>query len=264
MHIIVSIKQVPGSTEVKIDPETFTLIRSGVESIINPFDTYAIEEAVRVKERLGSDSTVTVMTMGPPQAAEALREAISLGCDRGILISDRAFAGADTLATSYTMARAIEKLGAFELIICGKQAMDGDTAQVGPGIAEKLRLPFITFVSKIEELEGKRIKVQRLLEEDHEVIECRLPALITVVKEINEPRIASLKGRMRARKAEIEIWTAKDIEAMESRIGLTGSPTKVIKVFAPEQRGKGEMVEGEVSDQVKKLKEIISGLNIIK
>ncbi len=264
MHIIVSIKQVPGSNEVKIDPETYTLMRSGVEAVINPFDTYAIEEAVRIKERLADDSKVTVITMGPPQAEEALREAISLGCDDGILVSDRAFAGSDTLATSYTLAKAIEKIGDFGLILCGKQAMDGDTAQVGPGIAEKLRIPFITFVSKIEELEQRKIKVQRLLEEDHEVIVSRLPALITVVKEINEPRIASLKGRMRAKKAELKTWGAADLDTMDSRIGLTGSPTKVIKVFSPEQRGRGEMVEGELPEQVKKLQGIIQGLNIIK
>ena len=195
MDIIVCIKQVPDTTDVRIDPMTNTLIREGVQSIINPFDMYAIEEGIQLKERFGGN--VIVVTMGPPQAEAALREAISLGADEGILVSDRAFAGSDTWATSYTLAAAIKKIGGFDLIICGKQASDGDTAQVGPGIAAHLDLPQVTYVKKVENIDEKHAKVERMTEEGYEVVETPLPCLLTVVKEINEPRLPSLKGMMR-------------------------------------------------------------------
>ncbi len=255
MNIIVSIKQVPDTTQVKIDPETNTLIREGVESIINPFDMYAIEEGVRLKERFGGKTTV--ITMGPPQAESALREAISLGCDDAILISDRAFAGSDTLATSYTLAMAIKKIGDFDMIICGKQASDGDTAQVGPGIATHLDLPQVTYVKKIEEVTDKYAIVERMTEEGYEVIKTSLPCLITVVKEINEPRIASLKGRMKAKKATITTWKAIDLDVEEDRLGLTGSPTWVAKIFTPPPRPKGEIIEASPEEAVDKLVEIL-------
>ena len=262
MNIIVCIKQVPDTTNVRIDPETNTLVRSGVQSIINPFDTYAIEEAIRLKEKFGG--IVTVITMGPPQAEEALREAISLGADEAVLISDRAFAGSDTWATSYTLSRAIPKIGKFDIIICGKQAIDGDTAQVGPGIAAFLDIPQITFVKKIEDVKMEKpgnghIKVERMTEEGYDIIESPLPCLITVVKEINEPRLPSLKGKMRAKKIEIKKLEAKDLDADPDSLGLKGSPTKVVKIFTPPPRKGGQILEGEAKDVSAKLVELLKG-----
>ncbi len=251
MNIVVCIKQVPDSGDVKINPETKTLIREGVESIINPFDCYAIEEGVRIKEKLGG--TVTAISMGPPQAESALREAISLGADKAILVSDRAFAGSDTLATSYALSEAIKKLGEVDLIICGKQAIDGDTAQVGPGIAVHLNMPQITYVRKIESIEEGKIRAERMTEEGYDIIESQLPVMLTVVKEINEPRIASLKGKMSAKKAEIPTWTAEFIGADTEQLGLDGSPTMVAEVFAPPSREGGKKLEGEPADMAAEL-----------
>lgn len=258
MNIIVCIKQVPDTTEVRIDPETNTLIRSGVSCIINPFDMYAIEEGIRLKEKFSSK--VIVITMGPPQAEEALREAISLGADEVILVSDRAFAGSDTWATSYTLSRAIHKIGDYDLIICGKQAIDGDTAQVGPGISAHLDIPQITYVKKIEEvnLNGKgHIRAERMTEEGYEIIESPLPCLITVVKEINEPRLPSLKGKMRAKKAEVRKFEVKDLDVDPDLIGLNGSPTKVIKVFTPPPRKGGQILEGDAKEVSERLVELL-------
>lgn len=262
MHFVVCIKQVPDTTDVKIDPETNTLMREGVESIINPFDSYAIEEALRLKEKLGGK--VTAISMGPPQAEAALREAVSMGVDEGILVSDRAFAGSDTWATSYALAMALRKIGDFDVVVCGKQASDGDTAQVGPGIATHLDLPQITYVRKIEEIDEKRVVAERLLETGYESIEAPLPCLLTVVKEINEPRLPSLKGKMAARKAEIPTWSAEDIGAEPVKVGLEGSPTKVVKIFTPAAREGGEIIRGEpdevVSQLVEKLKDVVTGV----
>lgn len=254
MNIIVCIKQVPDTTDVRIDPATNTLIREGVASIINPFDAYAIEEGVRIKEKFGGK--VIVLTMGPPQAAQALREAISVGADEAILLSDRAFAGSDTLATSYALAGGIKKIGGFDMILCGKQASDGDTAQVGPGISTHLNIPQITYVKKIEEITSGKARVERMVEEGYEIIETPLPCLMTVVKEINEPRLPSLKGKMRANKAEIVTWTSKDIGLDPLRVGLNGSPTKVVKIFTPSARTGGQVLKGEpheVADKLAKL-----------
>jgi electron transfer flavoprotein beta subunit len=259
MHIVVCIKQVPDTHEVKINPETNTLMREGVESIINPFDMYAIEEAIRLREKLGG--TVTAVTMGPPQAESALREAISMGVDTGILVSDIGFAGSDTWATSYTLAQAIRKLDNPGIILFGKQAADGDTAQVGPGVAAQLDLPQITYVRKIEEISESSITAERLLETGYEVIESSMPCILSVVKEINEPRLPSLKGKMAARKAEITKWTAADIDADPECIGLQGSPTKVVKIFTPPARSGGEMLQGEprevAQELVAKIKDIL-------
>ena len=242
MNIIVCIKQVPDTNDVKINPETNTLIREGVKSVINPFDENAIEEALRIREiHCGK---VTVVTMGPPQAQDALKQAIAMGADDAILLSDRAFAGADTWATSYTIAKSIKKIKDFDLVLFGKQAIDGDTAQVGPGVAEFLDIPQITFAIKIE-LDGSTLKVKRQLEESAEVFETKLPAAITVIKQINEPRIPSLKGQMRAKKAVITTWNAADIEAEPEKLGLKGSPTQVVRIFTPPARGKSEILEGE-------------------
>jgi len=255
MNIIVCIKQVPDTTNVRIDPETNTLVRSGVQGIVNPFDMYAIEEAVRLKEKFGG--MVTVITMGPPQAQEALREAISLGADEAVLISDRAFAGSDTWATSYTLSRAIRKIGKFDMIICGKQAIDGDTAQVGPGIAAFLDIPQITFVKKIEDIKDSFVCADRMTEEGYDIVESPLPCLITVVKEINEPRLPSLKGKMRAKKAEIKKLDAKDLDADPDSLGLKGSPTKVVKIFTPPPRKGGQILKGEVKDVCGKLVDLL-------
>lgn len=253
MNIIVCIKQVPATTSVQIDEKTGTLKREGVESIINPFDEYAIEEGIRLKEKYGGK--VSVITMGPPQSESALREALSRGCDEAILISDRAFAGADTLATSYTLAKAIEKISPYDVIVCGKQASDGDTAQVGPGIAEKLNIPHVSYVKKIEKIESGTICVERMMEDGYDIIEMPLPALVTVVKEINTPRLPSLKGMMSAKKVRVNIWTADVIGCDNERIGLAGSPTQVVKIFYPSPRKGGEKLCGECQDMACKLVE---------
>ncbi|MBU4473517.1 MAG: electron transfer flavoprotein subunit beta/FixA family protein [Candidatus Omnitrophica bacterium] len=251
MNIIVCIKQVPETTEVRINPETNTLIREGVKSIINPFDMYALEEGLRLKEKFGGK--VTVITMGPPQAEQALREAISMGTDEAILISDRAFAGSDTWATGYILSSAIKKLGIYDLILCGKQASDGDTAQVGPGISAHLDIPQVTYVKKIEEVKDNSLRVERMMEEGFEVIQTPLPAVLTVVKEINEPRLPSLRGMMRAKQAKIMVWGQKELNLDPQRIGLCGSPTQVIKIFTPAQRTAGQILRGEISEMVTEL-----------
>ncbi len=251
MHVVVCIKQVPETANVKINPQTNTLIRDGVASIMNPFDVYAVEEAVRIKEKTGGK--VTAVSMGPPQAEAVLREAIAMGVDTGILLSDRAFAGSDTWATSYTLAMALRKLGQFDLVLFGKQASDGDTAQVGPGVAAHLDLPQITYVRKIEELTAERVAAERLLDDGYEVVESPLPCVLTVVKEINEPRLPSLKGKMAARKAAIATWGAREIDADPRQIGLDGSPTKVVRIFTPPAREGGEILSGEPLECVQKL-----------
>jgi electron transfer flavoprotein beta subunit len=250
LHAIVCIKQVPDTTEVKMDPEKGTLIREGVPAIINPFDTYAIEEGIRLKE--AHDGKATVITMGPPQALEAIKEAVAMGCDDGVLVSDRAFAGADTWATAYTLAQAIRKVGEYDVIVCGRQAADGDTGQVGPGIATQLGINQLTYVFKVRELDLERrtITVERLVEEGREVVTSSLPCLITVVKDINTPRYPSFLGIRKANRRQYPNWSAEllcaDVEAERECFGLIGSPTKVVKVFTPPAReGKCDMVPGD-------------------
>lgn len=247
MNIIVCIKQVPDTAEVRINPETNTLIRDGVASIINPYDLHAVEAALQIREKAGGK--VTVITMGPPQAESALRDAISMGADEAVLLTDRAFAGSDTWATSYTLSKAVEKLGA-DIVICGKQAIDGDTAQVGPEMAEFLDVPHVSYIRKIEDVQADSIRVQRLMDEGYDVVESSLPVLLTVVRELNEPRLPSLKGKMTAKKAEIKKWTAADIEADADKIGLKGSPTQVKNIFAPEAKKDRKMLEGASEQQV--------------
>ena len=261
MNIVVCLKQVPGTTEVKIDPQTNTLIRQGIENIINPFDTYAIEEAVRLKEKHGG--RVTVITMGPPQADAALREAISLGADEAVLLSDRAFAGADTWATANTLAKAIQKLGQTDLIICGRQTIDGDTGQVGPEMSEMLNIPFIAYVSKIEEIKDKYLRVSRMVEDGHEVLETTLPAIITVAKEINVPRLPSLRGIMKSKSAAITTWGIKELGVDENEVGLAGSSTQVVKIFFPQRVSKAEVLAGDAAAQVDKLVEKLKEAKLI-
>ena len=251
MNIIVCVKQVPATNEVKINKETNTIIREGVEAIINPFDMYAIEESLRVKENIGGK--VTALSMGIPSVANQLKETIALGVDDAVLLSDRAFAGSDTLATSYALSMGIKAIGTYDLIICGKQATDGDTAQVGPSLAEKLKIPHTTYVRKIEEIKDGYIRCQRLTEDGYEVIEMMLPALITVVKEINEPRLPSIKGMMKAKKATVKILTADDINADKSLCGLKGSPTQVVRTFIPIHDIDSELIEGSPEEQAEKL-----------
>ncbi len=257
MNIIVCIKQVPETTEVRINPQTNTLMREGVKSIINPFDMYAIEEGVRIKEKFGGK--VIILTMGPPQAEGALREAIAIGADEGILLSDRAFAGSDTWATSYALSAAIRKIRDYDLVICGKQASDGDTAQVGPGIATHLDIPQVTYVKKIEEIKDRTIRLERMTEEGFEIVESPIPALFTVVKEINSPRMPSLRGLMRAKTAVLTHWTNKELGIEPQNLGLCGSPTQVVRIFTPPPRPSGKTLEGSPEDVADKLVEILKG-----
>jgi electron transfer flavoprotein beta subunit len=264
VKIAVCIKQVPDTTDVKINPETNTLIREGVQSITNPFDEFAVEEALLTKEKYGGE--VHVISMGPPQAIEVLRNALAVGADKVYLVSDKAFAGADTLATAYTLAKTIEMIGSVDLVICGKQAIDGDTAQVGPGIATRLGIPQLTYVSKVKEIDlaNKKIVAERMLENGREVVQATLPALITVIKDINEPRLPSLLGIKKAAKVQIPTLMAKDISANENRIGLKGSPTWVKKVFSPEVRGGGEILKGELTEVVSLLVDKLMESKFIK
>lgn len=248
MNIVVCLKQVPATTEVKIDPRTNTLVRQGIKNVINPFDTYALEEGVSIKARYGGK--VTVISMGPPQAEEALREAISLGADEAVLLSDKAFAGADTLATAYTLAVAIKKLAQYDLVLCGRQTTDGDTGQVGPELAEMLGVALVAYVSRIEEITSGRMRVQRMVEDGHEVIESPLPAVITVVKEINVPRLPSLRGIARSKNAVIPVWTVRELGVSPEMVGLAGSPTKVMAIFRPQRTCQSEMFQGPLESQV--------------
>ncbi len=251
MNIVVCLKQVPGTTQVKIDPETNTLVRQGIKNIMNPLDAYALEEAVRLKERYGG--RVTVISMGPPQAVDMLREAISLGADAAALVSDRAFAGADTLATSRTLAAAIRKIADCDLVICGRQTIDGDTGQVAPEMAEALGMPFVAYVSKVEEVSAGFMRAARMVEEGHEVVETPLPAVITVVKEINVPRLPSLRGVMRSKSAPVPTWSLAELGIAESEVGLSGSATRVIKIFFPQRMRRGETLGGSPEQQVDSL-----------
>ena len=257
MHIVVPIKQVPETSNVKMDPVTGTMIRAGVGTVVNPLDLFAIETAVRLKEAHGG--RITTLTMGPRGADKALREAMAMGCDDGVLISDRAFAGSDSWATSYTLSQAIRKLGDFDLIVAGERATDGDTGQVGPGIAAWLDLPLATYVAAIPRFEPARasaparargLTVERLVEEGYQVLDLPLPALITVVKEVAAPRLPTLRGKRRAKAADIPLFTATDLDLDPSYLGLKGSPTKVVKVATPRVTRGGTLVRAPDEDAV--------------
>ncbi len=256
MHVVVCVKQVPDSREIRIDPVTNTLIREGVPSIVNVFDLHGVEEAVRIKEQFPG-TRVTVVSMGPKSAVAALRECISLGADEAVLVSDRAFAGADTLATSYVLSEAIRKVadqwGPVDLVICGKQTLDGDTGQVGPGIATRLKLEQLTYVERIRQIdpEARRITVERHLEDGVEVVETALPALVTVVEGIDQVRRASMPGMLRAVRYEPITWTVDDFPEIDrTRIGLKGSPTVVGKAWVPEPVSRaGETLTGQDGEE---------------
>ncbi|MTK12355.1 MAG: electron transfer flavoprotein subunit beta/FixA family protein [Clostridiaceae bacterium] len=247
MNIVVCIKQVPDTNEVRIDPKTGTLIREGVPSIMNPDDKNALEEALAIKDNHGAH--VTVITMGPPQAKNALIEAIAMGADEAILITDRAFAGADTLATSYALSGALKKLG-YDIVFAGRQAIDGDTAQVGPEIAEHLGISQVTYVEKVEEVGEGYIKVRRAWEDGYEIIKVKTPALLTAIKELNIPRYMHMSKIFGAFDKEIKVWTADDIEVDKSLLGLNGSPTRVMKSATKEAKGRGELVAKPVKEAV--------------
>lgn len=253
MNILVCLKQVPDTNEVKIDPVRGTLIRDGVPSIINPDDRNALEEALRIKDE-HENVKVTVVSMGPPQADAALQEAIAMGADEAVLLSDRAVAGSDTWATSTALAAVIKNIKDYDIILCGRQAIDGDTAQVGPQIAEHLNIPQITYVQDLK-IEGDKVIANRALEDGHLVVECKMPVLLTAIKELNEPRYPSIKGIVHAHRSNnVKIVSAADVNADLTNIGLDGSPTQVSKSFVPEGRsGNGEIFEGEFKTSVKGL-----------
>ena len=252
MKIVVCIKQVPATNDAKIDPETKRIVREGSKAIVNPFDLYAIEEAVAIKEKAGGE--VIALSMGPEKAKSALVEALSMGVDRAILLSDRAFGGSDTWATSYALARAIDTIGDVDLVICGKQAVDGDTAQVGAGIAAKLDLLQAANVWKVEKVEPDAITVKRMNERGWDIVRLSYPALLTVIKDINEPRIPTLRAARAARKAEIPVWKPEEIGADPDKIGLKSSPTQVVKTAPPAARsGETLRIQGMPSEAAKAL-----------
>ncbi|NJD04702.1 MAG: electron transfer flavoprotein subunit beta/FixA family protein [Ruminiclostridium sp.] len=249
MHVLVCVKQVPDTTEVKMDPKTNTLDRSSAPAIINPYDEHAVEEAVRIKKEFGG--RVSIISMGPPQAQDVIRKCIEMGADEGYLLSDRAFAGSDTLATSYIITMGIKKImekESVDLVFCGKQAIDGDTAQVGPGIACRLNMPQLTYVEKIESLDlgKKQIVVHRKIDNGYEVVQAKLPCLVTIEKSINDISYSPLPNMIKAARYKAVIWGIKDFEADLSQLGLKGSPTSVRRVFPPPQRNGGEMLKGSI------------------
>ncbi len=242
MRIAVLVKQVPATDRVKIDRETGTMIRENLESELNPLDMYAVEEAVRLKEKYKNIEIIAI-SMGPPFAKDVIKDAISMGVDKGYLASDRKFGGADTWATAYTLTKVLKKIGKFDMIFTGERATDGETGQVGPSVAAQLGLPILTYVSKIVEITPTSIIVERSIEGGKETVEALFPVVISVVKEINEPRIPNFSGKMRAKKAEIPIFTANDIDVDPSKIGLIGSPTRVVNVYYPKMTRKGKIIK---------------------
>jgi electron transfer flavoprotein alpha/beta subunit len=259
VNVVVCIKHVPDTTDVRVDPETKALIRDGVKHVINPFDENAVEAGLQLREAHGGK--VTVITMGPPQAEESLRHALAMGADEAVLLTDPASRGSDTLATSYTLAQMVRKLGEFDLILCGKQAIDGDTGQVGPGLAERLGVPQVTFAIELTLSDGN-LRARRVLDDFYEVVEVKLPALATVVKQINEPRYPSMRNVLRAKRAPVARWTLADLDADSTQTGFEGSPTQVTQVWPPERRGGGKMLEGAMAEIVEELAQAIRDIGL--
>lgn len=261
MHIVVCVKQVPDTKIIKINPKTNTLDRRSAPAILNPYDAHAVQEAVRIKQMTGG--TISVVSMGPPQATEVIKKSVEIGADRGYLISDRAFAGADTLATSYALSKALEKISSelpIDLIICGKHAIDGDTGQVGPGIARRLDIPPVTSVVEVAEINEKEktVLIKRKLSSGHELIQAELPCLLTVEKEINNIDYSPMPNMIKAARYEPIIWTVNDLENVDRvQLGLKGSPTIVGKMFTPPRPEGGKRFEGTPDEQVKQLMEIL-------
>ncbi len=263
MKIAVLVKQVPATDKVKIDKKTGTMIRENLESELNPLDMYAVEEAVRLKEKYKNIETIAI-SMGPPFAKDVVKDAISMGIDRGYLVSNRKFGGADTWATAYTLSKVIKKLGNFDIIFTGERATDGETGQVGPSLAAQLDLPILTYVSKLIEVKERSILAERLIEGGKEIVEVQLPTVISVVKEINEPRIPNFTGKMRAKKVEIPIITGSDIDVDPSKIGLLGSPTRVVNVYYPKMTRKGKIIKPkDIEKGVDELIQFLKEKNII-
>ncbi len=267
MRVVVCIKQVPDTTNVRINPETNTLMREGVESIVNPFDEYALEQGLLLKDRLGA--RLTVVSMGPPQAVAVLREALARGADDAFLVSSRAFGGADTLATSYTLSQAIRKAcgGVPDLVLFGKQAIDGDTAQVGPGVSEFLGVPLVTYVKRLEVLSSEanaRYRVATVMDDGTVTIEGCLPAVMTVLKDADAPRFAPLSGAIRASRAEVAVLNEVDVAADPSKIGLKGSPTKVVRIFPPPVRGGGRKIVASGAAAAKEIVECLAGKGAVR
>lgn len=261
MLVVACVKQVPDTTQVKVDPDTGTLVREGVPFIINPFDAHALEESLRLKDRYGF--RVAVISMGPPNTEVTLRRTLALGADEAVLLSDRVFGGADTLATSQVLAAAVARLAEREelaLVICGKQTIDGDTAQVGPGIATRLGYQQLTLVDAVTgiDLAARRVNVRRRLEGRHEIVSAPLPAVLTVLREINQPRYPTVPRRLRAETAKVALWDNKVMALDESTIGLKGSPTQVRRIFSPER------VQGEILDDGKKEPAAVASLLLEK
>jgi electron transfer flavoprotein beta subunit len=265
MRFIVPIKQVPETNAVKMDEETGTMIREGVEAIINPLDLYAIEIAIRLREQHGGEAVC--LSMGPPNAEKAIREAVAMGCDSGVLISDKAFAGSDTWATSYVLAAAIRRIGEPSLVLCGERATDGDTGQVGPGIASFLDLPLATYVGKVDSVDDGACRVHRLVETGYEVLEMDTPAVLTVVKEVADPRLPTLRGKQKAKKADVPRWGPDELEVDADRLGLKGSPTRVVKIFRPkvarECRKVAAVDEEAIAPAVDELVEFLRGRELV-
>lgn len=262
MHILVCVKQVPDTTEIKMDPKTNTLDRSSAPTIINPYDAHAVEEAVKIKNEFGGK--VSIISMGPPQAEEVIKKCIEMGADEGYLLSDRAFAGSDTLSTSYILAMGVKKImekEPIDLVFCGKQAIDGDTAQVGPGIASRLGIPQLTYVEKVKSLDLKinTIIVHRKIDNGYEVVQSKLPCLITVEKDINDLSYSPLPNMIRSARYSPTVWGINSFNADMSQLGLKGSPTSVRRIFPPPQRPGGELLKGNVDEVVKLLTDSLKG-----
>ncbi|MDI6708532.1 MAG: electron transfer flavoprotein subunit beta/FixA family protein [Candidatus Thermoplasmatota archaeon] len=264
MRFIVCVKQVPSVTEIKIDPKTGTLIREGVPSILNHFDQYALEEALRIKS---SEDEVIALSMGPLQAQSALLKCLALGADKAVLISDRAFAGSDTFATSYVLAQALKKLSHFDIIFCGQQAMDGDTAQVAPELAQNLLIPQVTYVERVESLDRakNRVVVKSVTEEGYKLIEVKLPVVLAFLPPTSfvlaDPK---LSGIMKAKQKPLLIWSEKDLEVEKGKYGLDGSPTQVVKVYSPPARERGIVMSEEPKEASKKIVKLLLERKLIE
>ncbi|MEM3658127.1 MAG: electron transfer flavoprotein subunit beta/FixA family protein [Candidatus Hadarchaeum sp.] len=261
MRILVAIKYVPDTDEIRIDENTGTMIREGIPGVINPLDLYAIEAALRLREEYGGE--VLALSMGPPQAEAALREALSMGVDEAFLLTDRCFAGADTWATAYTLSHGIRKIGSFDLIICGERATDGETGQVGPELGTILDLPVITYVSKIEKIDCNYIICRRLVEEGYQLVKATLPALLTVVKEIGEPRLPTFSGKFHSRKATISHFTLNDLGLSPEEVGLAGSPTRVLKIFYPSLNRETVLIRAPPEKAVEEIVSFLRKLGLV-
>jgi len=259
MKTIVCIKQVPSTNEVRLDPVTSTIIRDGRLSVTNPYDTFSIELAIQIKEKLGGE--VIGLSMGIPETERLLRDAMSRGVDRSILLSDRAFAGADTLATAYTLSLGVKTIGAYNLILCGKMAIDGDTGQIGPELAEYLKIPHVTDVKEVLEVNEERVICKKITDKGHQILEVKLPALLTLLKDINLPRLPSILGIRQSLDAPFVLKRAEEVRADTSKIGLIGSPTQVLKTYVPKNSSEAIELKGSQTKVVNAIKDIIGEVN---